>query len=66
VFSCPKIAGGDRHHNFSKLLEIKGYEVFRVDRSMPAPHIFTGPGSSKRNPATRHRNRHSNYRNKTS
>jgi hypothetical protein len=20
----------DRHHNFSKLLEIKGYEVFRV------------------------------------
>jgi hypothetical protein len=32
MFSCPKIAGGGRYHNFSKLLEIKGYEVFRVDR----------------------------------
>jgi Tfp pilus assembly protein PilF len=31
VFSCPKIAGGGRHHNLFKLLEIKGYEVFRVD-----------------------------------
>ena len=28
-FSCPKIAGGG--HNFSKLSEIKGYEVFRAD-----------------------------------
>jgi hypothetical protein len=24
-----------RHHNFSKLLEIKGYEVFRVDNRVP-------------------------------
>ena len=31
MFSCPKIAGGGRHHNFSKLFEIKGHEVFRVD-----------------------------------
>src|SRR5215467_5487199 len=30
-FSCPKIAGGGRPHNFSKLSEIKGHEVFRVD-----------------------------------
>jgi hypothetical protein len=27
----PKIAGGGRHRNVSKLFEIKGYEVFRVD-----------------------------------
>jgi hypothetical protein len=32
MVSCPKIAGGGRHHSFSKLLEIKGYEVFRVDK----------------------------------
>src|SRR5215469_18281190 len=31
-FSYPKIAEAGRQHNFSKLSEIKGYEVFRVDR----------------------------------
>jgi hypothetical protein len=39
--SCPKIAGGGgRHNNFSKLLEIKGYEVFRVDsRRLTLPYL---------------------------
>ena len=32
MFSYPKIAGGGRHHSFSKVLEIKGYEVFRADK----------------------------------
>jgi hypothetical protein len=32
VFSCPKIAGGGQASRLSKLLENKGYEVFRVDR----------------------------------
>jgi hypothetical protein len=31
MISCSKIAGGGRHHNVCKLLEIKGYEVFWVD-----------------------------------
>ena len=39
MFSCPKIAGGGRHHNVSKLLEIKGYEVFRVDRSFEHTYV---------------------------
>jgi eukaryotic-like serine/threonine-protein kinase len=62
VFSCPKIAGGGRHRNVSKLFEIKGYEVFRVDTLTPekitlsevqdqAPGAITAarpePGASK-------------------
>jgi hypothetical protein len=31
MFSCPKIAGGGQVSQPLKLLEIKGYEVFRVD-----------------------------------
>jgi hypothetical protein len=38
VFSCPKIAGGGQASQRSKLLEIKGYEVFRVDRESGSEH----------------------------
>ena len=31
MFSCPKIAAGGKASQLFKLLEIKGYEVFRVD-----------------------------------
>ncbi len=35
---CSQHPGG-RHHNFSKLLQIKGYEVFRVDRLRLIAHF---------------------------
>src|SRR5215471_17427240 len=31
-FSCPKIAAGGQASQLSKLSEIKGHEVFRIDR----------------------------------
>jgi hypothetical protein len=38
--SCPKIAGGGQASQLSKVLEIKGYEVFRVDRASSRVPIF--------------------------
>jgi hypothetical protein len=39
MFSCPKIAGDGQASQLSKVLEIKGYEVFRVDtEEWGAPH----------------------------
>jgi hypothetical protein len=32
MFSWPKIAGGGQASQLSKVLEIKRYEVFRVDK----------------------------------
>ena len=52
MFSCPKIATGGQASQPSKLLEIKGYEVFRVDRVLPTSAASDGSLVTSQDTAT--------------